>query len=173
MIEAGRRGLVIDFTLEEVALDGRIFKAVLELVAETPNTTYVIEHLANPPATNTTAAALVEWEHALQQLAALSNVACLQLGGEVSLWVTEGRVNHTAVAAQLQVAMQTFGYGRVCFEGNWFFNNWGPPHPRLDMYAEWAVIVRAYLGQAGASLSQTRQVLRENTARIYNITLAY
>ena len=48
----------------------------------------------------------------------------MQLGGEVTLWQGQGRVNHTAVAKQLQVAIDIFGFDRICFEGNWFFNNW-------------------------------------------------
>jgi len=172
MEEAGKRGLVIDFTLEEVALDGSIFKALLELIADTPNTSYVIEHLANPPGTNTSATALSAWADALHKLAALPNVACLQLGGEVTLWQGQGRVNHTAVASQLQAAIDIFGFDRICFEGNWFFNNWAPPHARLDLYGEWATILLDVLEQRGASMPEKRKVLRENAARIYSIALA-
>ena len=77
MEEAGKRGLVIDFTLEEIALDGSIFRALLGLIADAPNTTYVIEHLANPPGTDTSAAALSAWTAALRGLAGLPNVSSL------------------------------------------------------------------------------------------------
>jgi predicted TIM-barrel fold metal-dependent hydrolase len=187
MAEAGRRDLVVDFTLEQVALcssatcavctslqpavDGGIFSSLLALVADTPNTTYVIEHLANPPGTNTSDACLGQWEGALQRLADLPNVGCLQLGDEVSLWQPEGRVNHTAVSAQLTAAIRIFGFSRVCFEGNFFFNDWGPPTPRLDLYGEWAGIVHGVLEQTGASEREKRLVLRDNAATIYNVAL--
>ena len=68
----------------------------------------------------------------------------------------------------MDAAVDAFGYTRLCYEGNWFFDNYGvevnPSH-----YVEWAGVLQAILGEKGATASDMRKVLRDNAIRIYRI----
>jgi hypothetical protein len=57
---------------------------------------------------------------------------------------------------------------RAC-AGNWFFNNWAPPHMDLAEYGKWATAVLAALHSGGATDTQLRAVFRENSLRAYRV----
>jgi hypothetical protein len=58
---------------------------------------------------------------------------------------------------------------RVRSEGNWFFNNWGPPHPNVQVFSAWVEIVNAALKQNGASTEQKELFFGGASARAYGV----
>eukprot|EP00041_Stephanoeca_diplocostata_P023013 m.558318 g.558318 ORF g.558318 m.558318 type:complete len:687 (-) comp22198_c0_seq3:105-2165(-) len=163
--EAGRRNLVIDMNFAAGIDNGLVH----ELVSQCPATRFVIEHMGGAPVTNASDEAFDTWAHSVRALAALSNVECIQLGGIMSVWGSHGEVDTNSVQKYVGAAINIFGFDRVCFEGNWFFNNWGPPHTDLHVYSTWAAQVKAALASSKATVEQARAVLRANAMRAYRI----
>ena len=59
------------------------------------------------------------------------------------------------------------GYKRLCFEGNWFFNNFGPPF--YSTYKDWADMLMSILKEEGATSDETAAVLGGNAMRVYRM----
>ena len=159
--ELGRRNLLVDLNLE-LGLAER-------LVAGAPGTRFVVEHLGGARTTNTSAAALRTWAAALRRLEQHPNVECIQLGGVLSAWGKAGAVDTDAVKGWVKAAIGIFGFGRVCFEGNWFFNNWGAPHANLAVYGLWASLLQDVFADMKATPQQKKAALRDNTIRAYRV----
>lgn len=92
-------------------------------VRSCPGTRFVLEHLAAATTTSSDPADLTAYTAAVESIAKLPNVECIQLGGVASQWGSEGAIDKAAVGAYVKAAINAFGFSRVCFEGNWFFNN--------------------------------------------------
>ena len=106
-------------TLPRPLLNG----VVEDKVRSCPGTRFVLEHLAAATTTSTYPAHLAAYTAAVESIAKLPNVQCIQLGGVASQWGAEGAIDKAAVGAYVKAAINAFGFSRVCFEGNWFFNN--------------------------------------------------
>jgi predicted TIM-barrel fold metal-dependent hydrolase len=115
--ELGTRKLVVDLNMP--------LPAAAVLVKACPGTRFVVEHLGGAPTTDTTPGAFATWEKEINELAAFDNIDCLQLGGVMSGWGSKGAVDIPQVTKFIKAAIKQFGFKRTCFEGNWFFNNWG------------------------------------------------
>ena len=55
-------------------------------------------------------------------------------------------------------------------EGNWFFNNWGPPHPNVHVYSQWVDIVTEALNNNGATSEDKAQFFGGAAARAYGVS---
>ena len=144
--EFGRRGLVVDLNMPLDMAEG--------LVAACPSTRFVVEHLGGAQVRNKTAAAFSTWSKWLRRLSAHTNIECIQLGGVMSAFGASGQVDKAATKTWVREALTIFGFGRVCFEGNWFFNNWGGAHANLQVYGLWASILQEIFTDMKASKVQ-------------------
>jgi L-fuconolactonase len=93
----GERGLVYDLLVRT-----RELPAAIETVRRNPGTSFVLDHLAKPPA--------AEWDERIAQLAALPNVAC-KLSGVVT--------EQGAGPQHLRRALDLFGADRCMFGSDW------------------------------------------------------
>eukprot|EP00658_Telonema_sp_P-2_P000940 TRINITY_DN10340_c0_g1_i1.p1 TRINITY_DN10340_c0_g1~~TRINITY_DN10340_c0_g1_i1.p1 ORF type:complete len:177 (-),score=33.00 TRINITY_DN10340_c0_g1_i1:268-798(-) len=175
----GRRGLVVD-TLSR-ATDSDTLESVIR---QTPQTDYVLEHFGCGCDVQKLTANLTEfgeWRRGIQGLARLANVRCLQVGGVMAGFGSAGSVQPEAIRPVLEVAVQEFGYQRLCFEGNWFFSNWqgstdgavlSNPHPNpssMDGLGTWVRTLSGLLEELGASQREFELVFRRNAMSIYRV----
>ena len=174
MRELGRRGLVVDinFGFGSPGALGNL----TQLVSQAPNTSFVIEHLWGAPGIGSAASAaeLDGWTAGLAALAKHSNIKCLQVGGVMAGWGHSApyAVNRTVVKQRISSAIDLFTYERVCFEGNWFFNNWGPPHPDVEVYQQWVAIVKEALSEKGATEAERALFFGGAAAKAYGLRTA-
>ena len=56
-------------------------------------------------------------------------------------------------------------------EGNWFFNNWGPPHPNVDIYSQWVEIVNEALNTNGATSAEKEWFFGGTAAKAYGVSV--
>ena len=54
-------------------------------------------------------------------------------------------------------------------QGNWFFNNWGPPHPDVDVYQQWVAIVKEALSEKGATEAERALFFGGAAAKAYGL----
>lgn len=159
--DAGKRGLVIDLNMD--------VHLAAQIAQQCPETEFVIEHMGGANVTGKDSQNFEKWQAGLKAASNLQNVKCIMLGGMMSRWASIGAVNSSAISLYVKEAIREFGYERVCFEGNWFFNNWGPPHPNLEMYSTWASMLMAIFKDLQATDKDIQLALRENSLNIYKI----
>ena len=162
--ELGRRHLVVDLQAGNV-VNGKT--RALATVAE--STTFIVEHFGGAPIQGSSDD-LAAWEGEIKSLAKLSNIVCFQLGGVVDTFHNVSALEDfvTKVTPFLNAALDAFGYTRTCFENNWFWVNLGPPFHSL--YDRWPEVLYNVLVKRGASPGEIRNVLRENSIRVYNMS---
>jgi L-fuconolactonase len=115
------------------------FPALLELVRQCPQTSFVLDHLGKPDIRNHV---LEPWRAHLRELAAMPNVVC-----KVSGVVTEA--DHAAWTADdvkpyIEHALECFGPDRVLFGGDW------PVVLVASAYRRWVETLRAIAGDSDA-----------------------
>eukprot|EP00037_Helgoeca_nana_P022172 m.225768 g.225768 ORF g.225768 m.225768 type:complete len:349 (+) comp25913_c0_seq2:14-1060(+) len=153
--ELGRRGLVVDLNMPLVDM--------ASVVQGSPATRFVIEHMAKANVTTVDPGIVAAWTAKIKALAQFTNIECFQLGGVMHAF-HGGAVDTIAVSRFVSAAVAAFGWGRVCFEGNWFFN--GAPQPT---YGQWARALVAILRQIGATDANLQAAFHDNTLRVYTV----
>ena len=91
----------------------------------------------------------------------------------MSAWGKVGAVDDDAVKKWTKSAIRVWGFQRLCFEGNWFFNNWRPPHTDLDVYSKWGTILLEIFDEVKASPADVKAALRDNSLRVYRVKNKY
>jgi predicted TIM-barrel fold metal-dependent hydrolase len=157
------RGLSLDI-IGSAAAHGR---AMAALAAAAPDLTVVLDHVGSPAARN--ASAFADWAAGLAAVAAAPNVA-VKLGGVLQYFKDASRVlpAPAATAPFVRAALAAFGWQRVLFEGNWFFNDWPG---RLDVYAAWLPMLNAALAPSVPTLAQRDALFYQNAQRVYRVAL--
>ena len=55
---------------------------------------------------------------------------------------------------------------------NWFFNNWGPPHPDVEVYQQWVAIGKEALSEKGATEAERALFFGGAAAKAYGLRTA-
>lgn len=120
---------------------------LLNLTADAPATTFIIDHIGSPPALGTTAEMAV-WESTIAALAQRPNVY-VKIGGVLQYF--KPCLNCPATVPSIdQVAplvtrvISAFGYEKCLWEGNWFFVDWYDPMD-LNTYNVWTIYTNQIL----------------------------
>lgn len=114
LTELGKRNMVVDTFVPPIT-DPRVYN----VVSKTPNTLYSIEHFGcgcDVEALVNDSAHFANWTAAVKQLATLDNVKCFNIGGTMSAFGEQANVKPELIKPMLQVAVDAFGYDRLCFE---------------------------------------------------------
>jgi len=131
--------------------------AVVELVRQCPETSFILDHIAKPDIKN---GLLDPWRDQMRALAALPNVVC-----KVSGLVTEADHQHWTtddLAPYVAHVLAVFGEDRVIFGGDW------PVVLLASSYARWVETLdtlTAYL-----SPSARHKLWAENARRFYRLS---
>ncbi len=149
--ELARLGLPFDIVVRADQLDS----SAIPLVTQHPGTRFVLDHLGNPPLRD--AEALERWRSSIVQLAERDNVLA-KLSG---LALHSGSPDPALLAPAVDVALETFGPGRLLFGTDW-------PVVRLAGGEEaWLEAVLALLDTL--SPPEREAVLRTTATRVYGL----
>ncbi len=128
----------------------------IELVRQCPEVRFILDHIGKPGIRD----GITEpWFTQMRELASLPNVVC-----KISGVVTEAdhrNWTYDQVAPYVAHAIETFGFDRVVFGGDW------PVAELAIRYAEWVAIVDRVT--EGASDSDMRKLYRDNAIRFYRM----
>ncbi|CAO3593880.1 unnamed protein product [Absidia cylindrospora] len=97
------------------------FPALIQVVAQCPSVSFVLDHMAKPPChVSSDTAAFTHWATCMQQLASYPNVVACKVSG----LITEVENNERLISAHhlgpfVQVAKDAFGMDRLIFGGDW------------------------------------------------------
>lgn len=141
----------------DLLLYPRHLKAAAELVAQFPEQTFILDHLAKPPVRS---GEIEPWREQLLELAAFDNVCC-----KLSGLVTEAdwnRWNRRDLRPYIQTAIEAFGPARLLFGSDW----------PVCLLAGSLEQVFETIREAIAPLSESdrRAILGENAAELYHIS---
>src|SRR6266545_1382855 len=131
--------------------------AVVELVRQCPETSFILDHIAKPDIKN---GLLDPWRDQMRALAALPNVVC-----KVSGLVTEADHQHWTtddLAPYVAHVLAVFGEDRVVFGGDW------PVVLLASSYARWVETLDTLT--AHLSLSARHKLWAENARRFYRLS---
>ena len=113
------------------------------LIRAVPHATFIINHMGSPPVLTTN---MLAWASAMTTLGSLGagNLYC-KFGGLFQYYKNTGVFpTTTMVEPIISTVIQSFGYEKILYEGNWFFVNWYNP-PRLDMLSVWTSMLNNIL----------------------------
>lgn len=129
---------------------------VIELVRRCPEVQFVLDHLGKPAIRD---GAMDPWRSHIRALAECPNVVCKISGAlteaDLDAW-TPGDIR-----PYLEHAIQTFGFDRVMFGGDW------PVLKLAGTYPEWVQLVRDVV--SGCTPAEQRQLFRETAERVYRL----
>jgi L-fuconolactonase len=131
--------------------------AVVELVRQCPETSFILDHIAKPDIKN---GLLEPWRDQMRALAALPNVVC-----KVSGLVTEAdhqRWTADDLAPYIGHVLAVFGEDRVVFGGDW------PVVLLASSYARWVETLDTLT--AHLSASARHKLWAENARRFYRLS---
>ena len=142
----------------DLLLYPRHLRAAVKLVAEFPDQSFVLDHIAKP----SIAAGLISpWEQDLKELAMFENVYC-----KISGMVTEAkwrRWQGEDFKPYLDVVFESFGAERLMIGSDW------PVCTLSADYAEAVGVVSEYVEQLEPA--ERKGVMGENCARFYGVDL--
>ncbi|HXI26283.1 MAG TPA: amidohydrolase family protein [Pyrinomonadaceae bacterium] len=107
--ELGQRGLTYDLLVHP-----RHLKYATEVVAQCPDTRFVVDHMAKPPIKSE---AIGEWARELKPLAAFPNVSCKLSGLVTEANLSDWRVED--LKPYVETALEYFGPERMMFGSDW------------------------------------------------------
>ncbi|HET7717021.1 MAG TPA: amidohydrolase family protein [Bauldia sp.] len=128
----------------------------IELVRRCPEVGFILDHIGKPGIKD---GITQPWRSEMRELAELPNVIC-----KISGVVTEAdhkSWTYDQVAPYIAHAIETFGFDRVAFGGDW------PVSELAVRYADWVGIVDRVI--AGASDAEKRKLYRDNAIRFYRL----
>lgn len=129
---------------------------VIQLVAQCPNVSFMLDHIGKPGIRD---GLLDPWRRHLAELAQFPNVFC-----KVSGLVTEAdheRWTPEALRPYLDHVIDTFGFDRLMFGGDWPVASLATDYPRWVETLAGAV--------AGCTVEEQRNLFRENAIRFYRL----
>ena len=130
--------------------------SVIKMVRSCPEVRFVLDHIGKPAIRD---GALDPWRAHLAELAGLPNVFC-----KISGVITEAdHRNWTREQVQPYIlhAIESFGFDRVMFGGDWHVVELAGTYPRWVETLDWAV--------AGATSEEKRKLYRDNAIRFYGL----
>lgn len=133
-------------------------KAALQLVRETPEVRFVIDHIAKPYIKDQK---INTWSNYMRQLAAQSHVCC-----KVSGMVTEADWKHWTKKdfyPYLDIVFEAFGVDRLLFGSDW------PVCLVAAEYEQVINLVRDYMIHVGFSSVDQAKVMGENAVKFYGL----
>jgi L-fuconolactonase len=128
----------------------------IKLVEQCPDVSFMLDHIGKPGIRE---GLTQPWRSEMRDLAALPNVEC-----KISGVVTEAdhkSWTYDQVAPYVAHAIETFGFDRVAFGGDW------PVSELATRYADWVAVVDRVI--AGASEAEQRKLYRDNAIRFYRM----
>ena len=138
----------------DICVRSRQLPLMTELVRETPEVQFVLDHCGNPPIAsgNTT-----EWERYLREISSLPNIVC-----KISGIVTQADRRQWKVddlRPVIEHVIRCFGWNRVMFGSDW------PVCLQASSLARWVETLLAVID--GEPEANQRMLLSENARRIY------
>ncbi|MGE0240323.1 MAG: amidohydrolase [Parvibaculaceae bacterium] len=130
--------------------------SVVRMVEQCPEVRFVLDHIGKPEIRS---GLLDPWRRHLAELARLPNVFC-----KISGVVTEAdHANWTRdeVRPYIVHAIESFGFERVMYGGDWHVLGLASPYPRWVEVVDWVV--------AGATAEEKRKLFRDNAIRFYRL----
>jgi predicted TIM-barrel fold metal-dependent hydrolase len=127
----------------------------IELVRRCPEVSFILDHIGKPGIKR---GLRDPWWTRIREMAGLPNVIC-----KISGVVTEADEDWTydQVAPYVAHAIESFGFDRVAFGGDW------PVLELAGRYPEWVKIVDRVT--AGASAAELRKLYRDNAVAFYRL----
>jgi L-fuconolactonase len=150
--------LVAEYGLSfDLCIDHRHLPNTLKLVAQCPNTAFILDHLGKP---DIRGGRLEPWRAQIRELASFPNVRC-----KVSGMVTEAdhqRWTSTDLRPFLETVLESFGEDRVVFGGDWPVVLQAAPYPR------WVATLDQLT--AGLSPAARRKLWADNGRQFYRLS---
>jgi len=130
----------------------------VKLVAQCPQTKFVVDHCGNLGVTNTDAALRAKWEAGMKDLAARPNTVC-----KISGIVASANKDWTAadLAPNMNFSMDTFGEDRVMFAGDW------PVCTLRATFAQWLNALKEIVKSRSPEFQ--RKLFHDNAAKFYGV----
>jgi L-fuconolactonase len=144
-------GFSFDICISHIQLANTV-----KLVAQCPNVQFILDHIGKPDIKHQ----LFEpWRQEIKALASLPNVWC-----KISGLVTE--TDHQRWAREdlkpyIDHVIDSFGFDRVMYGGDWPVAYQATPYPRWVETLEWAV--------QGCSAHDLRRLFRDNASKFYRL----
>jgi len=140
----------------DVCIDHRHLPNAIKLIAQCPNTSFILDHIGKP---DIKSRVLDPWREQISQLAAFSNVSC-----KISGLVTEA--NHQGWTLEdlrpyVQHVIAAFGEDRIAFGGDW------PVVLQASQYRRWIETLDRLTEHLSAAARQN--LWAENATRFYRL----
>jgi len=131
-----------------------------KLVAQCPNTRFIVDHCGNMSAQEKAAKPLQLWREGMQALASHDRVVC-----KVSGIVASAAAGWKPADLQPVIAetLKTFGPDRVMFGGDW------PVCTLRASYRQWVEALRQILTNLNISLADQKKLFHDNAVRVYGL----
>jgi L-fuconolactonase len=143
----------------DICIYERQMASTVKMVAQCPQVQFILDHIGKPQIKNHL---MESWRTELRQLAEFPNVWCKMSG-----LVTEADHQHWTPAdlrPYIDHVIDTFGFGRVIYGGDWPVAFQATEYPRWVSTLEEAV--------AGASEHELRALFRDNAIAFYRLPAA-
>jgi L-fuconolactonase len=151
--QLGERGMSFDLCLRPGELrDGE------KLVAQCKQTRFIVDHCGNGNVQETDPAKIQLWKDGMQALAQHDQVVC-KISGVVVSAGTDWKP--ADLAPTLDFSMQTFGWDRILFGGDW------PVCTMKATYRQWADALAEVV--SSASRADRRKLFHDNAAKFYGL----
>jgi L-fuconolactonase len=149
--ELGKRGLTYDLLVQP-----RHLKYAAQVVAQCPETRFVVDHMAKPPIKSEE---IREWARDLKPLAAFQNVSCKLSGLVTEANRSDWRVED--LQPYLETALEYFGPERMLFGSDWPVCLLAATYERvLDAFRK----LLAHLNE-----DERRRIFSDNAVEVYRL----
>ncbi len=154
-VEGVRLLAEFDFTFDVCARHEQL-PHVIRLVRQCPGVQFVLDHLGKPDIRNGT---MHPWRAHVRALAECPNVVC-KMSGALTEADPDAQTPET-VRPYLEHVLQSFGFDRVMFGGDW------PVLKLAGTYPEWVRLVGDAV--ARCTCAEQRRLFRETAERVYRL----
>jgi L-fuconolactonase len=151
----GQLGLSFDLCMRSAEMMDAV-----RLIDKSPQTRFVIDHCGNWDSQSTDAKARTEWELAMHEAAAHSNVVC-----KISGIVATARPGHwkpADLAPTINFCLETFGERRVFFGGDW------PVCTGVATWQQWLAALESIVANRSRELQ--KRLFHDNAVQFYKLS---
>jgi len=128
----------------------------LAMMRKCPDVSFVLDHIGKP---GIKAGLRDPWRQHLKELAALPNVYCKISG--VTTEADHKNWTREQLKPYIAHAIETFGFGRVMYGGDWHVLELAGPYPQWVGIVDWVV--------EGATAEEKRKLFRDNAIDFYRL----
>lgn len=140
---------------------------IIKLARALPSCNFILDHIGNPPYLLDKSHA-DEWAQAMSALGAEPNIFC-KVGGLLQGFKSTKRVPSVDdLRPWIVHSINSFGFARSLYEGNWFFANWLIP-AELQIYEIYARYILEILLEIGATTADVNNYFAEAAAAAYHL----